>query len=56
MHDSDSYAGVLAHSQTRKENNNEAELSLENKGHNIIVYYCIVLLLYIYSYVYTPHL
>src|SRR6267143_5731143 len=45
MHDSDSYAGVLAHSQTSKENNREAELSLENKGHNIIVYYCIVLII-----------
>src|SRR6267378_4048195 len=44
MHDSDSYAGVLAHSQTSKRNNREAELSLENKGHNIIMYYCIVLI------------
>src|SRR6266481_1523931 len=36
MHDSDSYAGVLAHSQTPQENNREAELSLENKGHNAL--------------------
>jgi len=36
LHDSDSYAGVLAHSQTPKENNREEELSLENKGQRII--------------------
>jgi len=44
VHDSDCYAGVLAHSQTSKKNNREVELSLENKGHNIIAYYCIVLI------------
>src|SRR2546421_2147652 len=32
LHDSDSYAGVLAHSQTSKENNRAEKLSLENKG------------------------
>jgi len=36
LHDSDSYAGVLAHSQTSKENNREEELSLENKGQGIM--------------------
>jgi hypothetical protein len=39
MHNSGSYAGVLAHSQTRMENNSEAELSLENKGKQHIDYY-----------------